>query len=226
MSEVLSGKIRKKTGKSASREMRRNEEVPAVLYGLKDNLALSVNFKELSKVLSDQGQNALLDLKLEGDKQRKVILKEVQRHPLKEMWVHVDFLEVDLSKIVKVSVPVNLVGQSPGEKMGGLVNHVIKMLEVECLPNSIPNHFDVDMSGVELGQVVHVSDMTLPEEVKVLHRPSEAVVSVYLEKIKEEKPAEDEEAEAVEGGEKDEAATDEAATKEESAKKESSKKEG
>jgi large subunit ribosomal protein L25 len=150
MSDALSVKIREKTGKSAARELRRNDEIPAVLYGLKDNLSLSVGSKEFTKVLADKGRSALIDLKVEGGKQHKVILKETQTHPLKELCVHVDFLEVALDKAVKVSVPVNLVGQSPGEKLGGIVNHILKTLEVECLPTNIPQVFDVDMLGVEL----------------------------------------------------------------------------
>jgi|ETN01SMinimDraft_4_1059930.scaffolds.fasta_scaffold78641_2 large subunit ribosomal protein L25 len=221
MSDALSVKIREKTGKSAARELRRNDEIPAVLYGLKDNLSLSVGSKEFTKVLADKGRSALIDLKVEGGKQHKVILKEIQTHPLKELCVHADFLEVALDKAVKVSVPVNLVGQSPGEKLGGIVNHILKTLEVECLPTNIPQVFDVDMLGVELDQVVHVSDMQLPEGVKVLQRPAEAIVSVHLAKVEEEKPAEGEE-EAVEGEEKGEDAAAEEATpkKEESAQKE------
>ncbi len=221
MSDALSVKIREKTGKSAARELRRNEEIPAVLYGLEDNLSLSVGSKEFTKVLADKGRSALINLKVEGGKQHKVILKETQTHPLKELCVHVDFLEVALDKAVKVSVPVNLVGQSPGEKLGGIVNHILKTLEVECLPTNIPQVFDVDMSGVKLDQVVHVSDMQLPEGVKVLQRPAEAIVSVHLAKAEEEKPAEGEE-EAVEGEEKGEDAAAEEATpkKEESAQKE------
>ncbi len=221
MSDALSVKIREKTGKSAARELRRNDEIPAVLYGLKDNLSLSVGSKEFTKVLADKGRSALIDLKVEGGKQHKVILKEIQTHPLKELCVHADFLEVALDKAVKVSVPVNLVGLSPGEKLGGIVNHILKTLEVECLPTNIPQVFDVDMLGVELDQVVHVSDMQLPEGVKVLQRPAEAIVSVHLAKVEEEKPAEGEE-EAVEGEETGEDAAAEEATpkKEESAQKE------
>ena len=98
MSEVLSGKIREKTGKVATKEVRKNGEIPAVLYGLKDNLSFSVSPSNLKDILTAKGQNALIDLNLEGDKQRKVILKEFQSHPLRELWVHVDFLEVDISK--------------------------------------------------------------------------------------------------------------------------------
>ena len=221
MSEVLSGKIREKTGKVATKEVRRNGEIPAVLYGLKDNLSFSVCADNLKDILTAKGQNALIDLNLEGNKKRKVILKEFQSHPLKERWVHVDFLEVDVVKPVKVNVDVHLIGKSAGEKMGGLVNQVLKSIHVECLPVDIPQSVDLDVTAVELGQVLHVSDLSLPDKVKILHQPNEAIVSVHLEKVKEEKTEDEELAE----GETE--ATADAATTEDSDKKDdSTKKEG
>ena len=228
MSEVLSGKIREKTGKVATKEVRRNGEIPAVLYGLKDNLSFSVCPDNLKDILIAKGQNALIDLNLEGNKKRKVILKEFQSHPLKERWVHVDFLEVDVTKTVKVSVNVHLIGKSAGEKMGGLVNQVLKSIHVECLPVDIPQSVDLDVTAVELGQVLHVSDLSLPDKVKILNQPNEVVVSVYMPKVEEEKVADEEEL-----AEGETEATADATTEEDSDKKEdldkkedSTKKEG
>ena len=222
MSEVLSGKIREKTGKVATKEVRRNGEIPAVLYGLKDNLSFSVCPDNLKDILTAKGQNALIDLNLEGNKKRKVILKEFQSHPLKERWVHVDFLEVDVTKTVKVSVDVHLIGKSAGEKMGGLINLVLKSLQVECLPVDIPQSVDLDVTALELGQVLHVSDLSLPDKVKILHQPNEVILSVHLEKVKEEETTEDEEL-----AEGETEATADAATEEDSDKKDdSTKKEG
>ncbi len=221
MSEVLTGKIREKTGKVATKEVRRSGEIPAVLYGLKDNLSFSVHPDNLKDILKAKGHNALIDLNVDGNKSRKVILKEFQSHPLKELWVHVDFLEVDVAKTVKVSVDVHLIGKSAGEKMGGLVNQVLKSLHVECLPADIPQSIDLDVTSVELGQVLHVSDLSISEKIKVLHRPNEAIVSVYLEKIKEEET--EEEAEEVEAEATDDAATTKADSdkKDDSTRKES-----
>jgi large subunit ribosomal protein L25 len=112
---------------------------------------------------------------------------------------------------------VNLIGKSAGEKLGGLVNQVTKSLHVECLPDDIPESIDIDMTPVELGQVIHMSDISLSDKIKVLHRPTEAIVSVYLEKVKEEKADEGEEAE----GEGETATEGDApAAKEDSPKKE------
>ena len=220
MSEVLSGKIREKTGKVATKEVRRNGEIPAVLYGLKDNLSFSVCPDNLKDILTAKGQNALIDLNLEGNKKRKVILKEFQSHPLKERWVHVDFLEVDVTKTVKVSVDVHLIGKSAGEKMGGLVNQVLKSIHVECLPVDIPQSVDLDVTDVELGQVLHVSDLSLPDKVKILHQPNEVILSVHLEKVKEEKTEDEELAEGETEATAEDATTEDSGKKDDSTKKE------
>lgn len=194
---ALAGKLREVTGKSAIRKIRNAETMPAVLYGLKDNLNLVVNPKELSKLLEEHGRNALIELDIENDAKRSVVLKEYQAHPLKEGWLHVDFLEVDVSKKIRVKVPVFLVGVAPGEKMGGIVNHILRHLEVESTPANIPEKIEVPMDGVQLGEQLHVSDLVIGENVDTINPQNEVVVTVYTEKVKEEKPeGEEEEAEA------------------------------
>jgi large subunit ribosomal protein L25 len=112
--------------------------------------------------------------------------------------LHADFLEVDSSKKIRVKVPVVLVGHSPGEKMGGMVNHILRNLEVESVPSNIPEKIEIQMSEVQLDGVVHVSDLVAGEGVEIINDPSDAVVTVHVEKEKEEKP-EGEEGEATEG---------------------------
>ena len=197
---VLTGKIREAKGKSAARKLRTDECMPAVLYGLNENVSLSVNPKELNKLIETKGQNVLIELRVEGDSadNRKVVIKEFQAHPLKPGMIHVDFLEIDVTKKIKVKIPVLLTGVSPGEKQGGHVNHIVRALEIESLPKDIPEKLEVDMSAVELNQMIHVSDLNLGEAVTVLNDPNEVVVNVHLEKVKEEKP---EDAEVEEGAE-------------------------
>ena len=187
---VLTGKIREAKGKSAARKLRTDECIPAVVYGLKDNFSLSVNPKELNKLIEAKGRNVLIELKIEGDSSdnRQVVLKEIQSHPLRRDMTHVDFLEIDVTKKIKVKIPVFLVGVSPGEKQGGHVNHIVRELDIESLPKDIPEKLEVDMSGVELNQMIHVSDLNLGEAVTILNDPNDVVVNVHLEKIKEEKP--------------------------------------
>ena len=216
---VLTGKIREANGKSAARKLRTDECIPAVVYGLNDNVSLSINPKELSKLIDAKGRNVLIELKVDGDsaENRNVVLKEFQTHPLKPGWVHVDFLEIDISKKIKVKVPVFLVGVSPGEKQGGIVNHIIRALEIESLPIDIPEKFEVDMSGVELNQMIRISDLNLGESLQILNDPNDIVLNVHLEKVKEEEPGVEEGTEGEEGAEEGKGSAE---SKDDSGKKE------
>lgn len=196
----LNGKLRESGNKSAARQVRREESLPGVLYGLKDNVSLKVNQKEFRKIMDTHGHNVLIGLSLEGDSvpKRQVILKDHQAHPLKEAWLHVDFLEIDMNKKTRVLVPVKLVGHSPGEKMGGLINHATREIEVECLPGDIPDEIEINMPDVQLGDVVHIRDLKVSDKIEIIDEPDNTVVGVYLEKVKEEAPAEGEEGEEAE----------------------------
>ena len=219
---VLTGKIREANGKSAARKLRTDECIPAVVYGLNDNVSVSINPKELSKLIDDKGRNVLIELKVDGDsaENRNVVLKELQTHPLKPGWVHIDFLEIDISKKIKVKVPIFLIGVSPGEKQGGIVNHIIRALEIESLPNAIPEKFEVDMSGVELNQMIRVSELNLGESIQILNDPNDIVLNVHLEKVKEEEPEGEEGEEGAEGAEGAEEDKAPAESKDDSGKKE------
>jgi large subunit ribosomal protein L25 len=188
--------------------------MPAVVYGLKDNVSMVINPKELKKLIEAKGRNALIELKIEGDSDRNVVLKEFQTHPLRSGWLHADFLEVDVTKEIRVKVPVLLVGTSPGEKQGGLVNHILRNIEVESIPKNIPEKIEIQMSEVQLDDVIHVSDLTVGEGVKITNDPSDAILTVHVEKVKEEKVDEDEAVESAEA----EAPTD-AETKKEAGSK-------
>ena len=205
MSATLSGKIRKQTGKKSTKQTRQEGLLPAVLYGQKDNLNISINPKELTKIINQKGLNAIIQLALEGDtaQDRKVLLKEYQRHPLKEDWVHVDFFEVNMNQTIKVHVPIRLTGVSPGVKQGGILNHVIQELSLECLPADIPEVLEVSVDKLELEEAVHVTDLNVSEKVTILHPATATVAIVHAEKKVEEKPVEGEEAAASpeEGGE-------------------------
>ena len=204
---VLAGKLRKVTGKSATRDVRNDEAMPAVMYGLKDNLNLIVDPKELQKLLEENGRNALIELNIEGDSSRNVVLKEYQSHPLRSGWLHADFLEVDVTKKIKVKVPVVLVGTAPGEKLGGMINHIIRHLEIESTPRNIPEKIELPIGEVQLNQVIYVSDLVVQEDVTIINLPTDVVLTLHEEKVKEEKPEDEEVAE----GEEAEAAASEPA---------------
>ena len=202
MAVALSGAIREGRGKGANRKLRAQGVLPAVLYGKKTNVSLTVKPKELKKVIEQHGINTLIELAIEGDTEAKrlVVVKQHQEHPIKEGWVHADFFEVDVNQKIKVQAPIVLVGHSPGEKLGGIVEHNLHTLNIRCLPNDIPEKLEVQMAEVQLDQVVHVSDLSVPDNIEVLDNPAEAVVSVHEVKVKETK-AEGEEVEGEEGAE-------------------------
>ena len=185
---VLTGKIREANGKSAARKLRTDECIPAIVYGINDNISLSVNPKEVKKLIDAKGRNVLIELKVEGDSadNRNVVLKEFQTHPLKPSWLHIDFLEIDVSKKIKVKVPIELIGVSPGEKQGGHVNHIIRALEIESLPQDIPEKVEVQMGEIELNEMIRVSELKLDGSLTIVNNPNDVVVNVHLEKVKEE----------------------------------------
>ena len=185
---VLTGKIREANGKSAARKLRTDECIPAIVYGINDNISLSVNPKEVKKLIDAKGRNVLIELKVEGDSadNRNVVLKEFQTHPLKPSWLHIDFLEIDVSKKIKVKVPIELIGVSPGEKQGGHVNHIIRALEIESLPQDIPEKVEVQMGEIELNEMIRVSELKLDGSLTIINNPNDVVVNVHLEKVKEE----------------------------------------
>ena len=202
MAVALKGKIREERGKGPNRRLRVEGLLPAVVYGGKANVSLTVNPRELKKLIEQAGINSLIELAIEGDSEKKriVVIKDHQQHPIRDGWEHADFFEVDMKQEIKVDVPIILEGSSPGEKLGGMVEHNLNTLAVKCLPGEIPEAIKVDMTQVELDQVVHVSDLVVPENIEVLDNPSDSVVSVHEVKVVEEKPEEEELVEGAEEG--------------------------
>jgi large subunit ribosomal protein L25 len=188
MAVALSGKIREGRGKGANRRLRATGMLPAVVYGGKDSVSLTVDPKELRKLVQQEGINSLIELIIEGDSEPKrvVVIKDHQQHPIRPGWEHADFLEVDMKQAIRVDVPIILDGHSPGEKLGGMVEHNLHTLSVKCLPGEIPESIKVDMTQVQLDQVVHISDLVVGENIEILDHLSEAVVSVHEVKVKAE----------------------------------------
>jgi large subunit ribosomal protein L25 len=145
---------------------------------------ISLDPRLLEKLLStsDAGMNTLIDLAVAGrsDLAGKVVLvKELQRHPVRGSLVHADLYEVDLTQAIEVSVRIHVVGTAAGVALdGGILDQALRELDIECLPRAIPDQIDVDVSALKIGESIHVRDLTLPEGVKLLSDPDLAVVSV------------------------------------------------
>ena len=203
----LKAEVREDLGKGASRRLRRlADHVPAIIYGGdKDPQPLTLIRKDLEKALENEAfYSHVLTINVGKDKQ-KAILKDLQRHPARESVMHADFLRVDENRAIKVHVPIHFINEdkSHGVKtQGGIVQHQETDIEVQCLPGDIPEYIEVDMLEVEIGQIIHLSDITLPEGVTSValalgEDHDLAVASIIAPKGGSE--AEDEEAEAEAG---------------------------
>jgi large subunit ribosomal protein L25 len=179
---VIKAKPRDKLGKEHAKELRRKGMIPAVVYGAETApLPLEVEAKSFHSLLrSGLGENIIITLNIDGQKDgdKKVLIREVQRDPVWENILHVDFQQISLTKKLTINVPVQLVGTSIGvQQDGGILQHVLRELEVECLPTDIPEKIEVDVTDLKIGDSIHVGDIKL-ESVEILSDPQGSIVSV------------------------------------------------
>jgi large subunit ribosomal protein L25 len=169
---VVEVEQRQDLGKNAAGRLRRAGKIPGIVYGLdRAPFAVTVSPRRLAEVLRlETGKNTILNLSLVGqDRTRAVMIREIQRDPVTDLPLHVDFVRLDLEKAITVAVPIRLVGTAIGVKTeGGVVEFVTREIEVECLPGDIPEHVDYDVSELHVNQNVHVRDLVVGERVKVL----------------------------------------------------------
>ncbi len=162
---------RGQSGKSAARRARRQGNVPAVIYGgHSEPQMLVLSHNEVIKHLAHEAvYSHVLDITVDG-KAEKVVLKGVQRHPAKFQILHMDFLRVNMSEVLKVHVPLHFINEqtSVGGKKGGIVTHAMIDVEVSCLPTALPDYIEVDLSGLDIGESAHLSDIVLPAGVEIL----------------------------------------------------------
>ncbi len=169
---VIEASLRDDQGKGASRRLRRDEgKVPAVIYGgEKEATAISVSHNELKKALENEAFfSHILTINVDG-KAESAILKDLQRHPYKPTLIHADFQRVDKNREIHVNVPLHFINEetAPAVKLeGGKVSHQLTEVEVICLPQNLPEFIEVDLTDVAMDQVVHLSDLKLPEGVRV-----------------------------------------------------------
>jgi large subunit ribosomal protein L25 len=220
---ALGVELREKRGKGVARKLRAAGRIPGICYRRNaESVAVSLDPRELDLLLrkASAGINTLIDLKVTGGGDfdgRQVLVKELQRDPITGAYLHADLYAVDLQQSIHVSVPVHLKGTAVGVTLGGgILDQATRELDVECLPNAIPEEFAVDVSQLEVGDSIHVRDLEVPEGIEILNDPDVSIVSVVAPSVSEEAaPAEAE----VEGAVPEEAAAPGAA--EESAEKKS-----
>jgi large subunit ribosomal protein L25 len=179
-----------KFNKNAARRVRVAGKIPAVVYGAgKDAVAVTVDPKVITKILhSDSGHNTIFDLSVEGGPIVKAMIVDWQNEPIKGKLLHIDLKRIAMDKAMRVSVPIVLVGVPVGVKtQGGVLEHVLREVEIECLPGDIPSHLDVDVTGLEMNASIHVSDLPHSGSIKFLGAEDATVAHVAA--IKEEEVA-------------------------------------
>lgn len=194
----LTVSARNSAGKGNSRALRKQELVPAIVYGKgMEPCALTVNPKELKKAITTvAGWNTLITLKGDGPFNGKVVIvKDLQYDAIRRDIMHADFQAIDLQKKVHVMVPVHAIGKSQGEKDGGNLQIIRHELEVVCLPTAIPNAIEIDVTALKIGGVIHINDIKLPAGAEVPHEVNFTVITVTGHK-EEAAPAAGEAAEA------------------------------
>jgi len=191
--------VREGTGKGVARKLRATGHIPGVCYGRSaPSIGIALNPRALDRLLTEStaGMNTLIDLRVEGGGAydgKPMLVKELQRDPVTGSMLHVDLYAVDLQQAIQVSVPIHVTGTAEGVKMGGILDQALRELELECMPEAIPQEIPVDVSALEIGQSLHVRDLALPEGVTLQSDPDLAVVLVAAPAAEEEVAAEVEE---------------------------------
>lgn len=198
---LLNVKVRDSVGRGASGRLRRQGSVPAIVYGRKENpLILEVverDFKGIAGVTA--GQNAIISLNPEGiEGEILALVKDVQYHPVTNRLLHIDFYRISLRDKVKVSVPVEVTGESVGVKRGGILEHILWEVEVECLPTRVPKRIEVDIASLKIGDTVHVRDLKTEEGISILSGEEKTVLSIVPPTVIKEEVVEEVEKEIAE----------------------------
>lgn len=199
MKEIkINAQFRETTGKEAAKRLRNNDLLPAVVYG-KGKRSASITVKEVDLIHAlhtSAGENAIIELNIKKDskvEKKMTIIKEIQHHPIKGNMIHVDFSQISLTQNVVVKVPVEVKGEAVGVKRdGGMLEHILWEVEIECLPIKIPEKIEVRIDNLEIGGMVHVKDLKVDEGIKILTNPEEIVLIIEHPKKEEEKAPEEE----------------------------------
>jgi len=179
---TIAATSRNEIGKGAARTTRREGRVPGILYGHgEESKALSVDARELQRLVHSVSiENTIVDLAIDGGKTSvKVLIREIQRHPTRDQYVHVDFFHVAMDEKISVEVPIVIIGTPVGVKdKGGILDHQLRELTVFCLPGEIPEKIEVNVSALDIGDSIHVQDLAVPEGIEVETDAERSVAAV------------------------------------------------
>ena len=223
----LAAQVRKEHKKGPARRLRQQGFVPAIFYGRSaENILLAVNNKELLKLHKDKKDHSFIKLIIDDGDKKKIeklsLIKELQIQPLTGKFYHADFYEVDMKHKLTFEVSLRFTGKAIGVENGGELQHIKREVKVSCLPANLPDHIDVDVSALDIGDSIKVKELKLAEGMTVLDPPDAAVAAVAVIKVVKATPEEEEAAAAAAAAEA-EGATPEAPAAEEKTEKEKEK---
>jgi large subunit ribosomal protein L25 len=213
---VLNAELRADTGKGASRRLRHAGKVPAILYGAgKEPTALTLIHNELAHQVENEAFfSHILKVNVDG-KAEQAIVKDLQRHPSRPIIMHIDLQRVSATEKIRVQVPIHFINEenAPGVKEGGLITHSVTEVEIACLPGNLPEYIEVDLSGLELNEIFHLTDIKLPEGTELVELThgeghDQPVASVHMPRAAKETSEEEEGPEAAGEGESSEPAAE------------------
>ncbi len=189
---ALTVELRESAGKGVARKLRADGRIPAIFYGKRErSVPIALDPRTLRGLLekSDAGMNTLINLHVEGGgalEGKTVLIKELQRDPVRGQYLHADLYAVDLEQTLEVSVPIHVTGRPAGVELGGILDHALREVELKCLPLAIPKEIELDVSALEIGDSLHVRDIELPERVTLRSDPDLPVVSIVPPSVSEE----------------------------------------
>jgi len=225
MGFTIKAEKREDVGKNACRRLRKQGKIPVILYGPQTPaVPLTVEKKDIFRILrSETGENTIFKVSFNSESQDAMI-KEVQKDPVTDEILHADLIRIAMDKVIRVSVPVVLVGEAVGVKAeGGFVDHITREVDVECLPKNIPDHIEVDISSLHINQSLKIEDIVPPEGVKIVEDLNTVVALVAAPSVEEVEVEEKEEEEII--GEEEEPEVIKKEKEEEEEKKEGEEKE-
>ena len=199
----LQAKTRKKTGNGPARVLRREGQIPAILYGPDtEPCMISIGTRDMEDIIKEGSVgHAIFNLMIDGKDAKTAMIKALQTHPVSRDILHIDFYAVDMARKVKVNVPIVTTGQSVGVEMGGMLQIIRRDLEVYCLPNAIPGEIIIDITDLDVGNSIHVGDIALEGDVEIPHDVNFTILTILAPKKAEEEEAGEEEEELAEGEE-------------------------
>jgi large subunit ribosomal protein L25 len=198
---ALRAEVRPRGSKGSVKALRRRGMLPAVVYGESaGNILITLPEKELHNILVVHSTGStLINLEVE-DCFYPVMLREVQRNPIRQTILHADFLQVSLTEAIETEIPLHLVGEAPGVKDGGILQHMLREVTVSCLPTQMPDMITADISGMNIGDQLTVGELQAPSEVKIITEPDSIIAMIVPPAVEEKPEAEGEETAAEPAG--------------------------